>query len=66
MPVDVGETAKNLISVIVALVIGVSLYPVLTSAIESANVTGIQASLLSLLSTIFVIGLVMFGVRALL
>jgi len=66
MPIDVGETAKGLISVIVGLVIGVSLYPVLTSAIESANVTGIQAALLSLVGTVFIIGLVMYAVKALL
>ena len=66
MPIEVGETAKNMISVIIALVIGISLYPVLNEAIAGANVTGVQATLLSLIGTIFIVGLLMFGVRALL
>jgi len=66
MPIDIGETAKDMISVIVALVVGINLYPVLNQAIAAANVTGVQASLLSLIGTIFIVGLLLFGVRALL
>jgi len=61
---DVGEFVKGFIMSIVAVVISVSLLPVLNNAISNANITDpAQASMIGIVGLLVVVGIVMFVIR---
>lgn len=51
-------TPGELIGALVAIVIGVSLYPTVQSVVDGVNATGTTESLLNLVPILFVIGVV--------
>jgi len=62
---DVREFVVGFISVIIGIVVGVTLIPVINSAITGANLTGTQATLAGLIPLLVVVGLVTYSVKSL-
>ena len=60
---QVAEQIRGFVGVVVGLVVAVALIPVVNESIISANLTGVQGSLLSLVLTLFIIGIVAYVVR---
>ena len=62
---DVSDFVKGFIMAIVAVVISVSLLPVLNTTIENANITDTaQASMIGIVGLLVVVGIVMFVIRS--
>lgn len=49
---------SDLIGTLIAVVIGVSLYPVIVDVIGDVNASGVEATLLNLIPTLYVIGVI--------
>lgn len=57
--VHAGQSgAGDIIGSLIAIVVGVSLYPVVADVIADVNATGVQATLLNLVPTLYVIGVI--------
>mgnify|MGYP000179697856 CR=1 FL=1 len=62
---EVREFVVGFISVIIGIVVGVTLLPVINTAITDANLTGTQATLAQLIPTLVAVGLVTYAVKSL-
>jgi len=62
---DVSDFVKGFIMAIVAVVISVSLLPVLNTTISNANITDpAQSSMIGIVGLLVVVGIVMFVIRS--
>jgi len=61
---EVREFVVGFISVIIGIVVGVTLIPVINTAIQNANLTGTQATLAGLIPLMVVIGLVTYSIKS--
>lgn len=59
---DVKKFITNFISVIIAIVFGVSLVPVVNSSITGANLSGTQAVIAQLIPLLVIVGLFTYAI----
>lgn len=57
-------SVDTIIGAVIGIVVAVSLIPAINEAVENANLTGTNATLAGLITTVFVAGIITVSVRA--
>jgi hypothetical protein len=62
---ELKEFVVGFVGVIIGIVVAISLLPVLTGSIETANLTGTNALMIGLVPTLVAVGVLLYAIKAL-
>lgn len=62
---EIREFVIGFVGIIIGIVVSVALIPVLTTAIENANLSGTEALMIGLVPTLVAVGILLFAVKSL-